>query len=103
LERAQAAILVLVLRPRNPEDDGGRAGTRAHTPFGKSYSVAGFSTRIRWRIFSSGTQSLSRSNSTASSGTCPLACSLGCGQSLPHTHRSGAAFAYARATALESA
>ena len=43
-----------------------RAGSYA--PFGKSYRVAGFSTRTRWRTLSSGTQSLSRSNSTASSG-----------------------------------
>src|SRR6266567_7672999 len=46
------------------------------------------------RIASSGTHSASRSNRTASLG---LSFSVGCGQSLAHTMRSGAALMYARA------
>src|SRR5262249_56989543 len=61
--------------------------------FMKPYNFSGFSTRIRWRVASFGAHSASRSNSTASSG---VFVSLGCGQLLPHTMRSGAACTYAR-------
>src|SRR3982750_3855824 len=62
---------------------------RAHTDFGNPYSASGFETRLRWRVRSSGAQTASRSNNTASSG---MSVGVGCGQSLPHTRRSGAAF-----------
>ena len=57
----------------------------------KPYSLAGLSTRIRSRIASSGAQSDSRSNRTASSGF-SAGFEVGCGQSVPHTSRSGASF-----------
>lgn len=57
----------------------------------KPYSLAGLSTRMRFRTISSGAQSDSRSNRTASSGLAS-AFEVGCGQSVPHTSRSGASF-----------
>ena len=60
--------------------------------FAKPYSAAGFCTRMRLRVFSSGTHFINRSNSTASSG---FFGSFGCGQLLPQTMRSGAALTYA--------
>ena len=58
----------------------------------RPYSASGFSTRMRWRVASLGAHSASKSNRTGSSG---LVVSLGCGQLLPHTSRSGAACTYA--------
>ena len=49
---------------------------------------------MRVRVASSGAHSVSRSNSTASLG---LSFSVGCGQSLAQTMRSGALLMYARA------
>src|SRR3954468_2600695 len=66
----------------------------------KPYSVSGLVTRTRWRVAASGAHSDKRSNSTASFG---FSFSVGCGQSLPHTIRSGAAFTKAWATLLTSA
>ena len=63
---------------------------RTHVPFANPYRVAGLSTRMRFRLASSGAHSASRSNNAASSG---LSFSVGCGQSLAHTMRWGAAFA----------
>jgi hypothetical protein len=63
-------------------------------------SVAGFSTRIFSRTDASGAQLASKSNNKASSG---FIFSVGCGQSLPHNERSGAASMYARASLLVSA
>jgi len=55
---------------------------------GSRRARAGFSTRMRWRTFSSGAQFEQQINSSsASSG---LGSSPGCGQLVPHTTRSGA-------------
>src|SRR5215212_1997607 len=81
--------------------EGHAASThRAHTDFGNPYSASGFETRMWWRVRSSGAQTASRSNNSASSG---LSVGVGCGQSLPHTRRSGAAFTNACATSVASA
>src|SRR5271154_6477318 len=55
------------------------------------YNATGLATRMRLRTASSGAQSVKRSNRVASSGLAS-AFSVGCGQSLPQTIRSGAAF-----------
>jgi hypothetical protein len=58
-------------------------------PVAKPYKVAGFSTRMRWRVASLGAHWVSKSKRMASSG---VVGSLGCGQLLPHSIRSGAAW-----------
>src|SRR5437763_9436305 len=67
----------------------------------KPYSVSGFCTRMRLRVASSGAHSVIKSNSSASSGLLLLG-KPGCGQSLPHTRRSGAALTNACAILVAS-
>src|SRR5947209_14018861 len=68
----------------------------------KPYSASGLATRMRLRVASSGAQMASRSNSRASFGSGDFPCSPGCGQSLPHTMRSGAALTKACAIMVAS-
>lgn len=73
----------------NPQDwrHGRRLGLKDQNP----YSRFGFSTNTRLRAASSGTQSASTSSSSPTLGMCLGGQVATCGQSEPHTQRSGAA------------
>jgi hypothetical protein len=65
-----------------------RASSNAYS---KPYKAAGLSTRIVFRVVSSGANAASKSMRSPSLGVCPGEKLFECGQSLPQTMRSGAA------------